>query len=107
MHIHGKSVAGGIFLKLRRQFNYAAWRGEDVDEYSQRLQKEFREHLAPYLEDVKRRANGLPRVPVLRRPERFEMLALYLCRGMPREEISKTAFHKDPTVIYRDIRRAA
>ena len=36
------------------------------------------------------------------------MLALYLCRGMNREQIAGLeGFSKDVTVIYRDIREAA
>jgi hypothetical protein len=91
-----------------RQFTYAAWAGEDETEYERRLLKEFQGHLAPYLGEVKDRAKTLPRIPVFRRPERFEMLALYLCRGMTREQIAaETEFNKDPTVIYRDLNAAA
>ena len=44
-----------------RQFTYSAWAGEDVTEYQQRLLEEFRQHLAPYLRDVKAEATRLPR----------------------------------------------
>jgi hypothetical protein len=90
-----------------QHFVYAGWRGEDPLEYIQDVLAQLGKHLRGYLVTVGRRAASLPKTPVLRNPERFEMLALYLCRNMTREQIKKAGFHKDLSVIFRDIQKAA
>jgi hypothetical protein len=90
-----------------QQFNYPGWRGENVADYERSVRTEFDRHLTDYIREVEAKAAKLPKTPRLSKPERFEMLALYLCRNMNREQIAKAGFRKDTTVIFRDIQKAA
>jgi hypothetical protein len=91
-----------------RRFEYPNWQGEEEDDYRDRVDQQFKLHLQRYMSEIRKQASTLPKIPKISKPERFEMLALYLCRGMNREQIAKRReFSKDVTVIYRDIREAA
>lgn len=91
-----------------RRFEYPNWQGEEEDDYRDRVHQQFELHLQSYLSEIRNQASTLPKIPKISKPERFEMLALYLCRGMNREQIAELReFAKDVTVIYRDIREAA
>ncbi|HXI43538.1 MAG TPA: hypothetical protein VNH18_19910 [Bryobacteraceae bacterium] len=92
----------------RRHFEYQNWQGEDEGEYQQRIRVEFDQHLESYMSEIRNRASALPRTPDVTKPERFDMLALYLCGRMSRDRIAALPdFAKDTSVIYRDIREAA
>jgi hypothetical protein len=91
-----------------RRFEYPNWQGEKEDAYRDRVHQQFELHLQRYMSEIRNQASTLPTIPKISKPERFEMLALYLCRGMNREQIAELReFSKDVTVIYRDLREAA
>ena len=91
-----------------RRFEYATWQGEEENDYRHRVHQQFELHLERYMSEIRNRASTLPKIPKISKPEQFEMLALYLCRGMNLKQIAKLpGFSKDVTVIYRDIREAA
>jgi hypothetical protein len=111
---HGIRLTWGIgprwYFEKRelRRFEYPIWQGEEEDAYRDRVQQQFELHLRRYMSEIRNRASALPKIPKIRKPEQFEMLALYLCRGMNREQIATLpGYSKDITVIYRDIREAA
>ena len=90
----------------QKQFGYTAWMGERPSDFKRRTRVEFAAHLKAYMVEVEERSKALRRVPSLTKPEMFDMLALYLCRGMKRDEL-QALFRKDVTGIYRDLREAA
>jgi hypothetical protein len=74
------------------------------------VREEFKKHLGEYMLEVARRAAGMKKVEGFPRPERFEMLALYLCRGMSPEKITDELYDgttKSVEAVYRDVRAAA
>jgi hypothetical protein len=91
-----------------RQFAYPAWHGEDERDYERTVRGLFDQYLEELLREVRKQSAAMIRLKPLTKPERFEMLALYLCRDMSPEKIAEQpGFSKDPTGIYRDIRQAA
>lgn len=75
--------------------------------YKREIRRQFEIHLSNYLEEIARSAEKLVKVKWTN-PERFEMLALYLCNDLSPQQISQEpGFAKDPSVIFRHIQAAA
>jgi hypothetical protein len=89
-------------------FSYPRWNGFDERRYERYVRDLFAKHIAEYMVKVRTESCGLQRVESLTKPERFDMLALYLCRRKSMAQIAKLpGFWKDRTGIYKDIRKAA
>jgi hypothetical protein len=97
-----------------RIFEYPAWEGDDIEKYAQVIKADFGKHLTEYLSEIRAQAQIFTELKPITKPERFEMLALYLCRNLTSDRIAADPnFHegpnggKDPSVILRGIREAA
>ena len=91
-----------------KTFEYPAWDGYDERRYKQVVQEAWKQHLDDYMNEV--RLSAVDRTParLISKPERFDMLALHLCRaGITLAEIAtQLKVFKDPTAISRDIQEA-
>ena len=99
-----------LFPPESRSFTYPKWDGFDERRYEHYIREKFDEHLKGYMREVEAMAEQATEVEVLTKPERFEMLALYLCRGETPESIGAMKIggtRKEKSGISRDIQSAA
>jgi hypothetical protein len=91
-----------------RVFEYPAWEGDDIQMYTQVIKAAFGNHLTEYLSEIRAQAQAFIQLKPITKPERFEMLALYICRNFTTDKIAEHLdIGKDPSGILRDIREAA
>jgi len=94
----------------KRCFEYPVWDGHDERHYQKIVTEEFEKHLTKYLHEIQAEVPLRKRVRLVTKPERFKMLALYLCRRQTLDQIAENEnlkSRKDPTGVSRDIREAA
>jgi len=94
----------------QRSFTYPEWDGYDEKLYARAVREHFERHFKDYLAEVDELAKKATKVETLTKPERFAMLALYLCRDKKLEEIGAMKIggvYKEKSGVSKDIREAA
>ncbi|HUQ95167.1 MAG TPA: hypothetical protein VM120_26050 [Bryobacteraceae bacterium] len=87
-------------------FKYPAWDGRDEKEYLREVCGLFEQHLNA--EIAQQLPDRVKATPLITRTERFDMMALYLCKGMTPQVIStRPGLCKDPDVVRRELREVA
>jgi hypothetical protein len=89
-----------------RVFEYPPWDGHDEQAYEKGVLRLFEGHLKRYVDEISTKTSDYVPVEPITKPERFDMLALYLCRDLSIGQIAPL-FNKDPTGIHRDLHSAA
>ena len=104
------SPTNSMFPAEPRSFVYSKWDGHDEHEYEGYIRELFDAHLKEYMGEVEEMAGRATLVEPLRKPERFDMLALYLCRNKTPSEIGALGIggaNKEKTGVFLDIQAAA
>ena len=93
-----------------KTFQYPKWDGYDESSYERSIRSLFESHLEECMREVRDLASRATPVEIMTKPERFDMLALYLCRDKKLEEIAAMKLggvRKDKTGVSKDIGEAA
>jgi hypothetical protein len=99
-----------LFPTELESFKYPKWDGHDEKTYERAIRELFDAHLKQYLVEIGEIAKRATVVKPLTKLERFDMLALHLCRDKKLEEIAAMAIgvvHKVKSGVSKDIKEAA
>lgn len=89
-----------------RAFEYPAWDNEDERLYDQAVRQKFDQHMKKYLEEIRQRIGALVPAKPITKPERFRILAQYLCGDRSIGQLA-SQFGKDSSGVQRDLQSAA